>query len=130
MGNTTDKRDEQIVRAVLAAHPSEDQRKALLRDVGPYEVTEPRPFTRELVRQFSSLSANPPIMAAQDCGACEGCIETCARLENECPRLVTPSSTRHSQLADELEALDRAATPAPWAWDQRGEKVNEWGMGV
>ena len=33
-------------------------------------------------------------------------------------------------LASELEALDRSATEAPWAWDQRGEKVNEWGMGV
>lgn len=41
-----------------------------------------------------------------------------------------PSSTRRTDLADELEALDRAATPAPWAWDQRGEKINEWGMGV
>jgi len=33
-------------------------------------------------------------------------------------------------LADELEALWAQATPGPWAWDQRGEKVNEWALGT
>jgi hypothetical protein len=40
-----------------------------------------------------------------------------------------PSSTR-SRLADELERLGAAATEGPWAWDQRGEKINEWALGV
>lgn len=35
-----------------------------------------------------------------------------------------------SKLADELEALGKNATEGPWAWDQRGEKVNEWGLGI
>src|SRR5690606_37871061 len=44
------------------------QRKALLRDIGPYEVTEPRPFTRELVRQFSSLSDTTTSTTANPAG--------------------------------------------------------------
>lgn len=28
-----------------------------------------------------------------------------------------------------LKALEAKATSAPWAWDQRGEKINEWAMG-
>jgi hypothetical protein len=41
-----------------------------------------------------------------------------------------PSSTRRSELADVLERLERKATIGPWAWDQRGEKINEWALGV
>ncbi len=47
--------------------------------------------------------------------------------------LGTPRSAtgvRQSDFADELERLGREATPGPWAWDQRGEKINEWGLGV
>ena len=29
-----------------------------------------------------------------------------------------------------IDALEAKATPGPWAWDQRGEKINEWGLGV
>lgn len=41
-----------------------------------------------------------------------------------------PSTERANTLADRLEALGKKATDGPWAWDQRGEKVNEWGLGV
>lgn len=35
-----------------------------------------------------------------------------------------------SRMIDELDALEAKATPGPWAWDQRGEKTNEWGLGI
>lgn len=41
-----------------------------------------------------------------------------------------PSSDGRSKLADVLEQLGAEATEAPWAWDQRGEKINEWGLGI
>lgn len=33
-------------------------------------------------------------------------------------------------LRERLKKLDAKATSAPWAWDARGEKINEWGLGV
>ena len=33
-------------------------------------------------------------------------------------------------LVERIDALEKRATPGPWAWDQRGEKINEWGLGV
>lgn len=38
--------------------------------------------------------------------------------------------TEIEALVAEIDALERKATPGPWAWDQRGEKTNEWGLGV
>lgn len=45
-------------------------------------------------------------------------------------RLAFSSTSNHSELADKLEALAGKVTEGPWAWDQRGEKINEWGLGV
>lgn len=43
----------------------------------------------------------------------------------------TPSSiAARNELADELERLAAEVTPGPWAWDQRGEKINEWALGT
>lgn len=33
-------------------------------------------------------------------------------------------------LVEKIDALEKKATPGPWAWDQRGEKINEWALGV
>lgn len=41
-----------------------------------------------------------------------------------------PSHARSSELADRLESLGAEATYGPWAWDQRGEKINEWALGT
>ena len=40
------------------------------------------------------------------------------------------STVARNPLADTLETLGAMATTGPWAWDQRGEKINEWGLGV
>jgi hypothetical protein len=34
------------------------------------------------------------------------------------------------ELIAELDVLEANATPGPWAWDSRGEKVNEWALGT
>ena len=31
---------------------------------------------------------------------------------------------------EKLERLLAEATPGPWAWDERGDKVSEWGLGT
>lgn len=38
--------------------------------------------------------------------------------------------TLREALRERLKKLDAKATSAPWAWDARGEKINEWGLGV
>lgn len=55
-----------------------------------------------------------------------------ARVSRVCPtsapeRQETPSP---ANLANKIEKLAAEATPGPWAWDQRGEKVNEWALGT
>lgn len=36
----------------------------------------------------------------------------------------------NAELVKTIDALYEKATKGPWAWDQRGEKTNEWGLGV
>jgi hypothetical protein len=49
---------------------------------------------------------------------------------DEIGRQVLAEAKAELALADELEALHAKATAGPWAWDQRGEKINEWGLGI
>jgi transposase len=50
--------DEEIVRAIRDAGASDSQWRELTREIGPYSITEPRPFTRALAKRLANHSAS------------------------------------------------------------------------
>jgi hypothetical protein len=51
--------DEEILRLALAAGFSTSQMTAMFRDVGPYEITEPRPAFRAFLDSLPPLKQSP-----------------------------------------------------------------------